>query len=72
MLYEEGKFLLSDPIYEYLPEWRHVKKYNVRPNNEIEIVPLENPITIKDAVTMSCGLPYCMIPDVPTNRFMPL
>lgn len=68
MLYEEGKFLFSDPIYEYLPEWRHTKKYVTRPNNEIEIVPLENPITIKDAVTMACGLPYCMVPDVNSEQ----
>ncbi len=68
MLYEEGKFLLSDPIYEYLPEWKHMTKYLTRPNNEIEIVPLENPITIKDAVTMACGLPYCMVPDVNSRQ----
>lgn len=68
MLYEEGKFLLSDPIYEYLPEWKNMTKYGTRPNNELEIVPLENPITIKDVVTMACGLPYCMFPDVNSNQ----
>ncbi len=68
MLYEEGKFLLSDPISEYLPEWKHMTKFNTRPNNELEIVPLENPITIKDVVTMACGLPYCMFPDVNSKQ----
>ncbi len=68
MLYEEGKFLLSDPIHEYLPEWKHMMKYSTRPNNEIEIVPLENPITIKDVVTMACGLPYCMFPDINSSQ----
>lgn len=68
MLYEEGRFLLSDPISEYLPEWSNVTKYNTRPNNELEIVPLENPITIKDVVTMACGLPYCMFPDVNSDQ----
>ncbi len=68
MLCEEGRFLLSDPIYEYLPEWKHVTKFYTRPNNELEIVPLENPITIKDVVTMACGLPYCMIPDVNSSQ----
>lgn len=68
MLYEEGKFLLSDPIHEYLPEWKHMTKFATRPNNEIEIVPLENPITIKDVVTMACGLPYCMFPDVNSSQ----
>ncbi|HKM00150.1 MAG TPA: serine hydrolase domain-containing protein [Mobilitalea sp.] len=68
MLFEEGKFLLSDPIYEYLPEWKHMTKYYTRPNNELDIVPLEKPITIKDVVTMACGLPYCMSPDVNSNQ----
>lgn len=68
MLYEEGKFLLSDPIYEYLPEWRKMTKYHIGPNNEVEIVDLENPITIKDAVTMACGLPYCMVPDLNSDQ----
>lgn len=64
MLYEEGKFLLSDPISEYLPEYKNMMKYQRNSLGELEIVPLENPITIKDVVTMSCGLPYCMVPDV--------
>src|SRR5690606_2059432 len=68
MLYEEGRFLLSDPIYEYLPEWKQMMKYQVRDNNELEIVPLQNPITIKDVVTMACGLPYCMFPDVNSDQ----
>ncbi len=68
MLYEEGRFLLSDPIYEYLPEWRHVKKYHTGPDNKLEIVELENPITIKDVVTMACGLPYCMFPDLNSDQ----
>ena len=68
MLYEEGKFLFSDPIYEFLPEWKEMTKYHTRPNNELEIIPLKNPITIKDVVTMSCGLPYCMVPDVNSSQ----
>lgn len=68
MLYEEGRFLLSDPIYEYLPEWKNVTKYITQPDNKVEIVPLENPITIKDVVTMACGLPYCMFPDVNSSQ----
>lgn len=68
MLYEEGKFLLSDPIYEYLPEWKNMMKYQTGPNNELRIVPLEHPITIKDVVTMACGLPYCMFPDVNSDQ----
>ena len=26
MLYEQGRFLMSDPLYEYFPEYRNAKK----------------------------------------------
>ncbi len=64
MLFEEGRFLFSDPLYYYLPEWKNTKKYVVRPNGDIVTEPLKKPITVRDAVAMMCGLPYCMVPDV--------
>ncbi len=64
MIYEEGKFLFSDPLYYYLPEWKDTQKYIRKPNGEIDVVPLEKPITIRDAVAMMCGLPYCMMPAI--------
>ena len=64
MIFEEGKFLFSDPLYYYLPEWKNTRKYIRRPNGEIDVVPLEKPITIRDAVAMMCGLPYCMVPAI--------
>lgn len=67
MLYEEGKFLFSDPLYYYLPEWKDTRKYVVHPNGDIDTAPLEKPITIRDAVSMMCGLPYCMVPSANPN-----
>ena len=64
MIYEEGKFLFSDPLSDYLPEWKNTKKYVTLPNGAVETAPLEKPITIRDAVAMMCGLPYCMVPAV--------
>ena len=64
MIYEEGKFLFSDPLSDYLPEWKNTKKYVTLPNGAVETAPLEKPITIRDAVAMVCGLPYCMVPAV--------
>ncbi len=57
MLYEEGAFLLSDPLYEYLPEWRGTKKFVTSPNGTLAVKPLKRPITIQDAMAMACGLP---------------
>lgn len=59
MLYERGKFLLTDPVGDYLPEWKTSKKYVHRPDGEVDIVPTDGPITIRDTLTMKCGLPYC-------------
>ena len=63
MLYEEGRFLFSDPVGNYLPEWKRSTKFVPGPNGEMRVVPTEGPITIRHAVTMTCGLPYCMMPD---------
>lgn len=52
-LYEQGKFLLSDPLYEYLPEF---KKMYVKDGDRIKAA--ENPITIRELFTMTAGLSY--------------
>ena len=67
MLYEEGKFLFSDPVGKYLPEWKETKKFVQRPDGNIDVVPTEKPLTIRNAVAMMCGLPYCMFPVANAN-----
>lgn len=62
MLFEEGKFLFSDPLGKYLPEWNNTKKYVTTPTGNVVAVPTDKPITIRNAVAMMCGLPYCMVP----------
>lgn len=61
-LYEEGKFLMTDPLYEYFPEWKNTMKMVPRPDGEVDIVPVDKPITIKNILNMTCGLPYQAIP----------
>ena len=41
ILYEKGKFNLTDPIGEYLPEWKESKKFDRHPNGELFIVPVD-------------------------------
>ena len=62
MLYEEGRFLFSEPVGKYLPEWSETRKFVVQPNGNIDVAPTERPLTIQNAVAMMCGLPYCMAP----------
>lgn len=59
MLYARGEFLLSDPVGDFLPEWKTSRKYIRHPNGYVSIVPTERPITIRDTLSMKCGLPYC-------------
>ena len=59
MLYERGKYLLTDPIWKYLPEWKDMRKFVRKPNGSLAIVPTDGPITVSDALSMKCGLPYC-------------
>ena len=44
MLYEEGKFLLDDPIEKYIPEFKNMKYYDgeniVKSNSKIKIIDL--------------------------------
>ena len=59
MLYERGEFNLTDPISNYFPEWRDMKKYVKAPNGHVRAVPCEKQITISDILSMKAGLPYC-------------
>jgi CubicO group peptidase (beta-lactamase class C family) len=57
MLWEEGRFLLSDPIGKYLPELADLK-VAVQRGVEIELVPMTRPITIQDLLRHTSGLTY--------------
>ena len=62
MLYEEGRFLFSDPVSDYLPEWASSTKFVRDGQGKLHVVPTERPVTVRQAVNMTCGLPYCMVP----------
>jgi len=57
MLWEEGKFLLSDPIAKYLPEFSNME-VAVERNGSMERVPAERAITIQDLLRHTSGLTY--------------
>ena len=68
MLYEKGKFLLTDPIYDFFPEWKQTYKYVKKANGYVETLPCETPVRISDVLSMKCGLPYCNFPGPTTNE----
>ena len=53
-LYERGEFLLDDPLYEYIPEFRHM---NIADENG-NITKAKNPITMRHLFTMTAGFSY--------------
>jgi CubicO group peptidase (beta-lactamase class C family) len=54
MLFEEGRFQLSDPIHLYLPQFKDVKVYS----DNGEPVKAKRPITVRDLLTHRSGLTY--------------
>lgn len=62
MLYEEGHFLLSDPISKFLPEFANMKvaqapSADKASNEPYKLVPAARPITFKHVLTHTAGLP---------------
>ncbi|HEY2678749.1 MAG TPA: serine hydrolase domain-containing protein [Steroidobacteraceae bacterium] len=57
MLWEEGRFLLSDPIGKFLPELKD-RKVAVDRDGQIELLPEARPITIQDLLRHTSGLTY--------------
>lgn len=53
-LLERGKFLLNDPLYDYIPEYRHMQ---VRGKGG-ELTEAKRPITVGDLFSMTAGLNY--------------
>lgn len=52
MLYEEGRFQLSDPVSRFIPEFKDLKVFK----NAGETVPPEREMTIRDLLTHTSGL----------------
>jgi CubicO group peptidase (beta-lactamase class C family) len=57
MLLEEGRFLLTDPVAKYIPEFSD-QKVGVENNGRLEFAPLKRPITIHDLLRHTSGIAY--------------
>ncbi|HEV7614369.1 MAG TPA: serine hydrolase domain-containing protein [Steroidobacteraceae bacterium] len=57
MLWEEGRFLLSDAVGKYLPELCDLK-VAVEHGAEFELVPAERAVTIQDLLRHTSGITY--------------
>jgi len=69
MLYEQGKFLLEDPISNYIPEFkspRVLDKFN-KADTTYTTVPAKREITIHDLLTHTSGIGYAQIGSEESN-----
>jgi CubicO group peptidase (beta-lactamase class C family) len=69
MLFEEGKFLLDDPVSKYIPEFAHpqvIDKFSEK-DTTYTTVPASREITIRNLLTHTSGIDYAGIGS-PTMR----
>jgi CubicO group peptidase (beta-lactamase class C family) len=60
-LFEEGRFLLDDPISKYIPEFAEARvavQAQDKGASGYTIVPVKRPITIRDLLTHTAGISY--------------
>jgi CubicO group peptidase (beta-lactamase class C family) len=69
MLYEEGKFLLTDPISKFIPEFKNpvvLDKYNAA-DTTYTTVPAKREITMRDILSHTSGIGYSQIGSATSN-----
>lgn len=63
MLYEEGKFMLDEPVSNYIPEFKNPKvlvKFN-KEDTTYTTTPAKREVTIRDLLTHTSGIGYAQI-----------
>lgn len=58
MLYEQGYFLLTDPVSKFIPEFGNVKVCVRESGDGVELVDPERPVTIYDLLVLTAGTSY--------------
>ncbi|HXL26262.1 MAG TPA: serine hydrolase domain-containing protein [Chthoniobacterales bacterium] len=58
ILYEEGKFLLDDPVSKYLPEFKNPKVLVKPAGGKPYTIPAKHEITVRDLLRHTSGLTY--------------
>ena len=58
MLYEEGHFVLTDPIKKYLPQFETMQVATSQKKDEMKLVSAESNITIRQVLSHTAGLSH--------------
>ena len=67
-LYDEGRFQLDDPVSKYLRGFEKVKVFAGGEGDEIKVVDLMRPVTIRDLMCHTAGLAYGLFPATPVDK----
>jgi CubicO group peptidase (beta-lactamase class C family) len=68
MLYEEGKFQLSDPLEKYIPAFKGVQVLAGMDGDRMLLTPARRPPTIHDVFRHTAGFSYGFNPQDPIDR----
>jgi len=58
MLFEEGRFRLTDPVHQYIPAFKDIKVLDNTVNSDKRLIEPRRPISICDLLTHTAGLSY--------------
>lgn len=68
MLYEEGHFLLEDPVADYLPELADLKLARVSADGTVSLVEPSKQPSIRDLLRHTAGFTYGIFSDTPVDQ----
>jgi CubicO group peptidase (beta-lactamase class C family) len=68
ILYEQGKWLPSDPIAKFIPEFAHLKVYNgVGADGKMTAVDPDHPPTVRELMSHTAGFTYGLFGNTPVD-----
>ncbi len=66
-LYEQGAFLLTDPVDRFIPEWKNLQVQEVGGDGQPRLVAPERPMNVRDALMHTTGLAGSVVPSHPLD-----
>ncbi len=67
-LWEQGRFLLEDPVASYIPEFAGLEVWQAGSYPDYQTTPCQRPMTIRDLLLHMSGLTYDFLRDNPVDE----